>query len=235
MALAIGYLDYGGDVEAVYAPVFGDEPAENAAPAPMANIAGALEHMTATHPELTPTYVIMHEPGTEGQHLQILAEHPNRLIFGDYYEFDADGRFLDAVGMADGALGRQLAATAYRLHFGSFGGLAIKAAYAALGLVLAHIIGSGMNIYFLRQRERGRPLLRLRASWIAVVWGAPLALSLTMLGGVTGVLTAEVIPAVFWSALGGLIVAGMEAMAADSPWPISREKSRNIREAVRRR
>jgi hypothetical protein len=33
----------------------------------------------------------------------------------------------------------------------------------------------------------------------------------------------------------GIRVAGMEAMAADSPWPISREKSRNIREAVRRR
>jgi hypothetical protein len=177
---AIGTLDYEGDVEAVYAPVFGAEPAEDGTPAPLANIGAALRFMVEEHGDKDPTYVLMHEPKTEGQHLQILAEHPDRLIFGDYYEFDADGSYRGHVGMSDGAAGQQIAASVYRLHFGSFGGIPIKLAYAVFGAALAMMICAGMNIYFIRRQQRRHGSHRLARAWDGLVWGTPIALALCL-------------------------------------------------------
>ena len=98
ISTAIAYIDYDGDVEAVFEPVFGEDAKENDAPAPVADIAAALAYMQEAFPDTEPVYVILHEPMTAGQKLQILAEHPERLIFGDYYNFDADGAYLGNVG-----------------------------------------------------------------------------------------------------------------------------------------
>ncbi|MBB5519001.1 PepSY-associated TM helix domain-containing protein [Amphiplicatus metriothermophilus] len=211
LASIVGYalatLDYGGDLEAAFAPVFGEEPAEDGAPAPLAGIANALAYMAANEPDVKPTYVIMHEPMTRGQHLQVLAEHDRRLIFGEYYNFDANGGFVGTVGMADGTLGQQIAASTYRVHFGSFGGAPVKIIYGVLGAALAFITASGMTIYFLKRREKARPAPRLEAMWAGVVWGTPAALALTMLASVVGLAGPSALPAGFWLALAGFIVA----------------------------
>lgn len=196
MAFGIAALWYDGDVEAVYAPIFGDEPAPDAAPAPLAAIGAALTHMRAAHGDLLPTYVILHEPATAGQHLQILAEHPRRLIFGDYYAFAADGTPLAPAGLAAGTLGQQIAASAYQVHFGSFGGLWVKIAYGVFGTALAVVIASGVAVYLVRRRSRGRPAARLAtarlaAVWSAIVWGTPAALALTMATALTGPLAVS--------------------------------------------
>ncbi|MEM8771318.1 MAG: PepSY-associated TM helix domain-containing protein [Pseudomonadota bacterium] len=209
----IAAVEYEGDIAAVYAPVFGDEPEENERPAPLADIAAALHYVEMQYPHTDPVYVIMHEPQTAGQHLQILAEHPERLIFGDYYNFDAGGAFVENVGMADGHIGQQVAASAYRLHFGSFGGMPIKAAYALFGLALAAIIAAGMNIYFLKRRERARAAPRLEAMWTAVVWGAPAALALTLVLSVTGLASGRALVTAFWAPLSLLTLAA--AVSAD--------------------
>lgn len=191
LAFGIAALWYDGDVEAVYAPIFGDEPAADAAPAPLAAIGAALTHMRAAHGDLLPTYVILHEPATAGQHLQILAEHPRRLIFGDYYAFAADGTPLAPAGLAAGTLGQQIAASAYQVHFGSFGGLWVKIAYGVFGTALAVVIASGVAVYLVRRRSRGRPTARLAAVWSAIVWGTPAALALTMAAALTGPLAGS--------------------------------------------
>lgn len=211
LASIVGYalatLDYGGDLEAVFAPVFGEEPTENDAPAPLAGIAKALAYMAANEPEAKPTYVIMHEPMTGGQHLQVLAEHDRRLIFGEYYNFDANGDFAGTVGMADGTLGQQIAASTYQVHFGSFGGAPVKIVYGLLGVALAFITASGVTIYFLKRREKARPAPRLEAMWAAVVWGTPAALALTMLASVAGLAAPSSLPAGFWIALAMFAIA----------------------------
>ena len=201
ISMAIAQIDYGGDVEAVFEPVFGEDAKENDAPAPVADIAAALTYMQEAFPDTEPVYVILHEPMTAGQKLQILAEHPERLIFGDYYNFDADGAYLGNVGMADGTLGQQIAASAYRLHFGSYGGLPVKVAYALFGAALAFMISAGLNIYFLKRREKLRPAPKLEAMWAAVVWGAPAAMFLAMASSVAQVAPAASLPPVFWSGL----------------------------------
>ena len=201
-AFAIATLDHGGNTEAVFAPVFGGEPEKNDEPAPLAGIARALTYMQAEHPDIVVNYVIMHEPQTKGQHLQVLGIPPRRLVFGDYYNFDQNGAFLHSIGMTDGTIGQRVVASIYPVHFGSFGGLPVKAAYALFSLILAHVVSSGFKIYLLKQREKGRVAPRLEAAWTSVLWGTPAALSLALLGSVTGTIPAAALPTVFWISLG---------------------------------
>ena len=65
-----------GAVEPVYATIFGHEPKPDAARAPLPDLATAIRAQATQAPGTTPTYVIAHDPGTRGQHVQIIAEHP---------------------------------------------------------------------------------------------------------------------------------------------------------------
>lgn len=207
-AFAIATLDHDGNTEAVFAPVFGEEPEENDEPAALAGIARALTYMQAEHPDIVSNYVIMHEPKTKGQHLQVLGIHPRRLVFGEYYNFDHNGEFVQTAGMADGKISQQIVASIYPVHFGSFGGLPVKAAYAFFGVTLAYVVSSGFNIYLLKRSEKGNGSPRLEAAWTGVLWGTPVAFSLALLGSVTGTISAAALPAVFWPTLGlALVIA----------------------------
>lgn len=177
LALVMAAVFYDGDTEKVFAPIFGDEPAQDARPVPLANIEGALRYMERAHPSVTPTYVIIHEPGTAAQHMQVLGDHSKRLIFGEYYRFDADGRFAGTVGMADGVAGKQVAASTYKLHFGSFGGIPVKLAYILLGLAVTAVSATGTTIWLMKRRQRGAPAPKLEAMWTALLWGSPLLLA----------------------------------------------------------
>lgn len=207
---AISARYYGGDTEAFYATMFGEEGEPDAAAAPPPNVAAALRYMEANYPELRLTYVVVHEPGTAGQHVQIVGEHPRRLIFGEYYMFDAAGNFEGTAGLADGALGQQAAASNYNLHFGNYGGLPVKIAYALLGLALTAVCATGTFIWLGKRRRRGFAEPRLRAAWHAVVWGTPAALALTLAVRLTLGHTAP-FAAIFWL---GLAVAVLLAAGA---------------------
>ncbi|MEM9670005.1 MAG: PepSY-associated TM helix domain-containing protein [Pseudomonadota bacterium] len=212
ISMSVATADYEGDVFAVYGAVFGEEPEENDAPAPLANIAAGIEYVSTNYPETEITYVILHEPKTEGQYLQILAEHPDRLGFGEYYVFDADGTFVREVGMTSGEIGQQIAASAYRLHFGSYGGLPIKLAYTVFGAALAFIIAAGLNIYFIKRREKGRDAPRLEAIWAGLAWGAPAMLSACLAVSLLfPSLHAYVVAIFWWSLTGGLVLSGIAA------------------------
>ena len=178
MALVTATIFYDGDRESVFAPIFGDEPAADARPAPVANAASALARMKSIAPEVTPTYVILHDPGTRGQHVQIVGDHPRRLIFGDYYAFDASGAYRGNVGMSDGTLGQQAAGSTYKLHFGSFGGLPVKLAYMLFGLALSVISATGTWLWLLKRRQRGQAAPRLEAMWTTIIWSSPLLIAL---------------------------------------------------------
>ena len=211
-AYAMAQGRYGGDVERVYAPLFGEEPAEDPAPAPIPDVAAALDHMQANHPGISVTYAILHDPGTEGQHVQIVGAHPGRLIFGEYYAFDAQGNFRGTAGLADGALGQQAAASTYNLHFGNYGGLPVKLAYMIFGLALTAICATGTYIWLGKRRRRGHEEPRLLGAWHGVVWGAPAALVLTLLA--RALLGNEApFTAIFWLAQLAAIAAGVLAAA----------------------
>jgi uncharacterized iron-regulated membrane protein len=201
-------LFYDGDIEAFYATIFGEEGEPDPAKAPLPDVASALRYMQANHPEVRITYVTVHEPGTAGQQVQIVAEHPRRLIFGEYYMFDPKGRFTGTAGLADGDLGRQAAASNYDLHFGNYGGLPVKILYGLFGLALTVVAATGTYIWLGKRRRRGFDEPRLRAAWDAVVWGSPIALALTLAVRLAFGNTAP-FAAIFWLVLGAGIIAAV--------------------------
>lgn len=203
-AYSIAANDYGGDIEAVYSPIFGEEGKPDATPAPAPNVAATLRHMAEKYPDVRLTYAIVHDPLTKGQHVQIVGEHERRLIFGEYYAFDADGGFHHTAGLSDGALGRQAAASTYRLHFGNFGGLWVKLAYVLFGVALTAICATGTYIWLGKRRRRGMDEPRLRAAWDAVIWGTPAALMATIIARATLGNDAPLV-AIFWSTLAALV------------------------------
>lgn len=184
MAAVTGYglaaSFYEGDMERVYAPIFGGEGKANAHDAPPPDVAAALRDMTSRATQAQPYYAIIHDPLTRGQHVQIIATHPRRLIFGEYYDYDAAGRFRGKAGLSDGALGQQVAASSYNLHFGNYGGLIVKIAYLAFGIALCAIIATGTSIWLGKRERRGLHHPRLRNAWDGVVWGIPAVLAITL-------------------------------------------------------
>ncbi|WP_431470712.1 PepSY-associated TM helix domain-containing protein [Sphingosinithalassobacter sp. LHW66-3] len=199
---------YGGDIEKVYGPVFGEEHPADATPAALPDAAAALRAMATDHPEAHPYYVVLHDPGTAGQAVQIIAEYPKRLIFGEYFTFDAAGRLHGTAGLADGTVGQQIAASNYRLHFGNFGGLPVKIAYAVFGIALCVVCATGVSIWLGKRARRGHREPRLRAAWDAVVWGVPLALTLALLARLL-IGNAAPMAAIFWGLSVALVFAGI--------------------------
>lgn len=210
-ALAIGSLHYEGDAAAVFEPVFGSEPVVDAASAPLARIDLALAYMDENHADKPIIWVILHDPGTAGQYLQFMAEHPRRLIYAEKYNFNGEAEFLGTVGSADGAAGQQIADSVYKVHFGSFGGLPVKLTYSILGFVLLWIIAAGMKIYFLRRAARGRPIPALERAWRAVLWGAPALMLAAFLLAIGFPELGRVITPLFWWGLLGLVLLNMIA------------------------
>ncbi|GGE81325.1 PepSY-associated TM helix domain-containing protein [Sphingomonas prati] len=208
---------YGGDIAAVYAPIFGKEAKPNAARAPVADVAAALVQMERVYPDIAVTYVTLHDPGTAGQHVQIVGRHARRLIFGEYYDFDAAGLFTGTARLADGAIGQQAAASNYNLHFGNYGGLPVKICYVMFGLALTIVSATGVYIWLGKRRRRGLREPWLRGAWHGVVWGAPVALIGTL--GVRLVAgDAAPFTAIFWTGLllaviGGAVLAGRRERA----------------------
>lgn len=196
----------GGKLEAVYAPVFGHEPAPNPARAALPDVAAALAAVHARVPAAVPTYVIVHEPGTAGQHVQVIAEHPRRLIYGETYAFDARGGWRGPVGLADGAIGQQITASAYNLHFGNYAGLPVEIAYMLFGLGLCVVTATGTSLWLRKRQRRGLGGTRLTACWSVVIWGTPLLfVALAWLRALAGPDAPFV--TVFWTTLAIAIAA----------------------------
>lgn len=171
------------DIEKFYEPIFGAHPVEDETEAPVSDFGTALAQLKAGHPDVEPWYVIIDDPGTKGQAGFVLAKHTNRLIYGENYYFDDAGNLTGTIGHSSGPAAQQVVASAYTVHFGSFGGLPIKLIYGILGLALCVISASGINIWLLKRRAKGMPSPKLEKAWAGTVWGTPLAMVLCYLLG----------------------------------------------------
>jgi hypothetical protein len=123
--------------------------------------------------------VFVQHIGTAGQMVQVGMHMPGRLAFSETFHFNGDGKLVPDPNKAEGGPGRWILGALQPLHFGWFGGMAVKIVYAVLGLALTVVTHSGVAIWLARRRDKGRPAPGWEKTWAVVGWGQPLAFGAT--------------------------------------------------------
>lgn len=179
VVLVAGLSFYKGDTTAAGAPLWGDQTVKTVeGRMGPAELTGAFRTLQQAVPGAEPNYVSLNNLGTDHESLTVWADIPDRLVYGEEFEFDGKGRLVARHHLADGSLGKQAYASLYRLHFGSFGGVWVRWAYTVLGMGLTLLCTTGMDIWLLKAAQKGRPHPRLHRLWTGFVWGAAIAMAL---------------------------------------------------------
>jgi uncharacterized iron-regulated membrane protein len=217
LLFAVAGVTAKGDVAKVTAPIYGAVRKADPTPAPYPDLVAALAWFAPLKPDVQPELIALTAPGTRGQTIEVNAALPKRLVYAERYEFDGQGRMIKKLGLSDDGLGKQVFASSYPLHFGSFGGLPVKIAYGLLGIALCVVTSSGVTIWLTRRRDRGRPAPRLERAWTAIVWGAPATLALS------AVLWLAIKAPPIWVFWAPLAVAVAAAVAVKDPrfWTVA--------------
>ncbi|MCW8880569.1 MAG: PepSY domain-containing protein, partial [Kangiellaceae bacterium] len=183
---------FNGDRNAVVDSVYGGDPIIERK-AESINYQKAFDELTKINPDAMPIYLVAQHLNTEKQFLEIAATLPNRLIYSEMYRFHSDGSFINYQGLSDGPVGRQVAYSVYRLHFGHFDNGWVKILYAILGLALTVISATGINIWLARRKFESF----INHVWSGFIWGTPLSLAMSYIIGIYG----SHFVAVFWFCL----------------------------------
>lgn len=207
VAFAIALAFNGGDAQKAFEPLFGSE-AETLAitggrTLQEGAVVTALNEMAAKAPDARPMWVVLHKVGQKDEHLEITAVMAQRTGYGEVFRFDSAGRFVSKAGLSDGPIGKQVYASLYPLHFGSFGGIWVKLAYAVLGLGLCVICATGFDIWLVKAAEKGRPHPRLHKVWTVFAWTMPAALCLAAAANLLFKANPEL---VFWGGLAAFVL-----------------------------
>ncbi len=197
-----------GDTTKITSDLYLPHPEATNVAAPFMDVAPILEKFAQEHPELLPYYFSIHFPETTAQTLELGVYLPDRLVWYDAFQFNPQGEQIKHLGWPDGDVGLQIYASTYRLHFGHFGGLPIKILYAILGLGMCFMCATGMNIWFRRQQQSGNTYPKLERSWLAVVWGFPLAVAISLL---VDFWWSTQLVAIFWGTSALIFVAALMA------------------------
>jgi len=174
---AMAMVAFGGDQEKFFETVVGNPPAENDAPAPMADLDAMIADVRARSGARLSFLQVQHW-GRADALVTMFMDYREGELLGPTYVYDgASGAFRYAkpsLGLLPSAGGTLFGLMA-PLHFGNFAGVYSRAAWFALGFASAYVTLTGLALWTQRRREqRGwRQLAR------AVVWighGLPLAL-----------------------------------------------------------
>ncbi|WP_337187644.1 PepSY-associated TM helix domain-containing protein [Phenylobacterium sp.] len=212
LALAV----FKGDTEKAYALFLPPHPADDPRPAPMPDIERALANLARMAPGQAPTLVGLEHPGERGGGILIIAGTDDRTLSrGDSHVFDARGEPMADQDPGRGTLGAAILQAIGQLHFGWYGGLAVKAVYGLLGVGITVVTASGVAIWLARRRARGRPAPRWERVWIAAAWSQPFAYAASALAAVL----AGAPPLPVW---GGATVAALAGALVWTPARLSR-------------
>lgn len=199
LAVLVAVMFYDGDNERLVADLFGVPP-KLEQPLQPAAVGRALAQMPQIAPDYEPFYITVENPGKADQYIIVGVEVPGRLIYAEQYRFNAAGDYLDHAGFSDGQPGQQFVFSLFRLHFGHFGGLPMQLLFLVGGLALSIVSVTGINVWLHKRKQRDA----LNHWWAGIVWGTPLALTLTAL---TDLLLGSATVALFWLTLLAAAVA----------------------------
>jgi uncharacterized iron-regulated membrane protein len=195
---------YEGDSEKAFAALLGPRAGPDETAAPVADIAAMICHVQRERPAAQFTNVQIQHAGQAGQVVHLGMSTPGHLAFSDAYYFDGAGNSLGQGGFELGGVGQRILGLISPLHFGWFGGLAVKLVYGVLGLGLTVVTHSGVTIWLARRRDKGRPAPRWEKVWAATVWGQPLALGTAGAAALTAP-EASILPAYLVTAVVALV------------------------------
>ncbi|MCY1672587.1 PepSY-associated TM helix domain-containing protein [Novosphingobium sp. SL115] len=182
---AIGLVVFNGDTAKVYAIFTPPHPVEDARLAPALDLRPLYAATMAQAPGGRINYVTVEHPLEQGAAAVFeVDDGSSRLANADTYSFDRTGRLYHLRKAASNNLGQQILDSLGPLHFGWFGGGAIKIIYSLLGIGLAYLAAGGVHIWLARRHDKGRPTPTWERVWAACVWGQPMALSAAALASV---------------------------------------------------
>ncbi len=174
---ALALLLFRGDTAQVYRLLSTPPPAEDARPAALPDVAALIAAVRARSPGAEPNQITVTHWGRRDLRIGISAARPGLIGDQDNLTFDAAGRIVAEKHLADQNVGTEILGALGPLHFGWFGGGAIRIIYGLLGLALCIVTVSGINVWLARRRDKGRAVPTIERVWAAVVWGQPLILS----------------------------------------------------------
>lgn len=166
---------YDGDSEKAFATILGPMASEDETAAPLPDIAAMIRQIQAKVPEAEFASANIGHVAHAGQIVHLGMRTPGHLAMSNAYYFDGAGKNLGDGGLETGSVGQQILGALQPLHFGWFGGFAVKIVYGILGLALTVVTHSGITIWLARRRERGRPVPHWEKVWTALAWSQPLA------------------------------------------------------------
>ncbi|MAW99726.1 MAG: hypothetical protein CMN72_08785 [Sphingomonas sp.] len=207
---AIGLAVFQGDTAKVYAIFTPPHPTEDARPAPPLDLRPLFASVAAWAPEGRISYLVVEHPAEMGGAAMFEVEDgSSRLASADSYAFDRQGKLYHEQKAAENNVGQQILGSLGLLHFGWFGGGAIRIAYALLGLGLTYLAAGGVNIWLARRRDKGRPAPGWERVWTATVWGQPVALTCAAF---TALFTPLVAPLIWTWGIISIAVLGAAAL-----------------------
>lgn len=202
--IILAMVAYKGDRERATASLFGPQAVVDARAAPPPDIARMLRDIQMRAPGANVTQLAIEHAGTLGQQVRVMVAAPRHLARNEAFLFSADGHLKWRAGLTDGNAGMRIYGMITPLHYGTYGGVALKIIYALLGMGLTLIVATGGNVWLARRREQGRAVPRLERLWVALVWGQPLVIVtvalLTLLGPAPTTLSYWMLTAVCWGA-----------------------------------
>lgn len=203
----LGMALFQGDVNKVYA-LFIASPKDDPRPAPTIDLVPLFGQVAKLSPGGHIDYIMLEHPGEMGGAAMFNAERDiGRLANIDTFAFNRMGLY-HTKKPEENNLGESILGSLGKLHFGWFGGGAIKMIYGLLGLGLTYLAASGVTIWLARRRDKRSPAPGLERLWAATIWGQPAALSVAALvsAGLGAIATKGVLISV-WGAVSLLALA----------------------------
>lgn len=216
--IIVGFLAFAlfqGDMDRAYALFLPPTPIDDPRPAPLPQLDPMVAEIARIAPGAEIAQVLYEHPGEAGQAVMIYATRPQQLSFGDSFTFNGASELTHSEVLQDSSLGVKVLQAISTLHFGWFGGWAIKISYLLLGLGLTAVTSSGVAIWLARRRDKGRPAPMWERIWIATVWSQPFAYAACALIAVLG-LSLPLVPA--W----GVLTIACATLLVMPPMSISR-------------
>lgn len=169
-------------------------------------IVNSINQLKLKKPDDTPIFLIIHKAVSEKPNIEITAIPKQRIIFGEAYRFDEMGNLAAKNGYSDGQIGKQIYASLFPLHFGSYGGIFIQLLYFIVGLALCFLIHTGMEIWYTKSSAKGCPRPIFHNAWIGYVYGST---SIILICAALGLLGIEFIEPIFWLGLVSYLFAAI--------------------------